>query len=191
MEIKIIRGWFACAHTPRLFHLPHPLSRSLHNVFRERMRSSKKTDNVPKVTELAKIRRNSVSPLPTARPFSLPRRIFSRPGIFWRMKARLGNAKATPNKTPGHLAALSTPANGPDPQHGGRRPPARGVWGPLRRPAMPACAPQAAREPAALPATLRVPGRLTEPRARGGATRDWPRGVGGGPAAGRPGGRRQ
>lgn len=148
------------------------------------MRSSDKTDNVPKVTELRNIRRNSVSPLPTPRPFSLPSEFCSRPGHLLAEEGSFRKGKGDPQQNPG------APGSALDARQRARSAALR-AWGPLRRPAMPACASEAGREAAALPAALRVPGRLTEPRARGGATRDWPRGVGGGPAAGRPGGRRQ
>lgn len=146
---------------------------------------------MPKVTAPANIKRNSVSPLSTASPFSLPHRFFSRLGHLLVEEGSFGKGKSDPQQHPRTPGSALDARNRARSAARGRTPPARGVWGPLRRPAMPASALEAGREPAALPAALRVPGRLTEPRARGGATRDWPRGVGGGPAAGRPGGRRQ
>lgn len=124
------------------------------------MRSSKKTDNVPKVTELAKIRRNSVSPLPTPRPFSLLRRILSRPGHLLAAEGSFGKRKGDPQQNPrapgsaldarqrARSAARGTTP--PSPRGPGASPPAgnarlraagrRGARGPPRRPAGPRAA---------------------------------------------------
>lgn len=178
----------------------HPLVQKVPHVFREKgWGSPRKQITCPKVAALTKIRRNSVSlPPPLPAPFpSHAEAPLTGPPLLFPPGASSGGGRLVQGKesdpeqnarAPGSARIAHKRATLAAP---GRAPPARGVWGPLAPARRPRPRAGGGREPAALPAALRVPGRLAEPRARGGATRDWPRGVGGGPSAGRPGGRRQ
>lgn len=149
------------------------------------------------------ILRNSVSTLPTPKPFPLPNRFFPRPrassggGRLVEGKTRVG-VDQNPRAPGSALRAGSGPVRRLKWREtrqarlaGSRRSRPGGAQGPLPRAGDPHLGALGQPEAGGPARPWRFPGILTELRARGGATRDWLRGVGGGAAAGRPGGRRQ
>lgn len=161
-----------------------------------------KTGNVSKVPKLANPKEFSLYSS-HAKALSAPKQVLPSPaGIFWRRKACPGKTRVGVDQNPRAPGSVLRAGSAPVRRlkwretrqarvAGSRRSRPRGAQGPLPRASDPHLSALGQPEAGGPARPWRVLGILTELRARGGATRDWLRGVGGGAAAGRPGGRRQ